>query len=267
MKKHITAVLMFIAMIAVSTTSRADDVEISEDGTTQIVTLLPTKAKGAWPCMYYYLNSNDELNDIKTDLWAKRCVDESEWTPGIGPFSNSDDQFLTTPWGSDRLPLLVRRHFQLSADDISNLSKCTFYLTCSYDENPKIYLNGTLVWQATGWNDNDYSQATIPSRLKTRLLREGDNVLAVSLTAGAGGGHIDYGLTMTKPYTPTGIDDINVNENANVNDDAIYDLSGRKIADNSAFFSSKASEARIRIKQCALPNGVYIYNGKKYIIK
>ncbi|MBO6216642.1 MAG: leucine-rich repeat protein [Prevotella sp.] len=42
----------------------------------------------------------------------------------------------------------------------------------------------------------------------------------------------------------------NVNANDNVNDDAIYDLNGRKVADNHA-----------------LPKGIYIRNGKKIVVK
>ena len=50
----------------------------------------------------------------------------------------------------------------------------------------------------------------------------------------------------------TGIEDINVNANGNVNrnDDTIYDLSGRKIADNYA-----------------LPKGIYIQAGRKVVVK
>ena len=46
----------------------------------------------------------------------------------------------------------------------------------------------------------------------------------------------------------TGID--NVNGNVNVNNDVIYDLNGRKVADNHA-----------------LPKGIYIKNGKKFVVK
>ena len=42
----------------------------------------------------------------------------------------------------------------------------------------------------------------------------------------------------------------NVSDNANVNNDVIYDLNGRKVADNHA-----------------LPKGIYIKNGKKFVVK
>ena len=83
----------------------------------------------------------------------------------------------------------------LSAADIAALDRSTLTVTCSYDENPRFYLNGTSFWSITGWNDNDYLSRTLTSRHKA-LLKEGDNVLAVSLMQGWGGGHIDYGFTM-----------------------------------------------------------------------
>lgn len=53
----------------------------------------------------------------------------------------------------------------------------------------------------------------------------------------------------------TGIDNVNVNDNAN--DNAIYDLSGRKVADN----------CQLSIVNCQLTKGIYIINGKKIVVK
>ena len=55
----------------------------------------------------------------------------------------------------------------------------------------------------------------------------------------------------------TGIDNVNEDDNANVNDNAIYDLSGRKVADNG----------QLSIINCQLPKGIYIINGKKIVVK
>ncbi|MBO6216850.1 MAG: hypothetical protein J6N73_04285 [Prevotella sp.] len=59
--------------------------------------------------------------------------------------------------------------------------------------------------------------------------------------------------------TPTGINNIEQSDNVQSDDDAIYDLNGRKIADNYAL--------RIKHYAFALPKGVYIYKGKKIVIK
>lgn len=225
--------------------------------------LLPNLDKGPWPCMYYYLNSNDELDALAATYWTGRCVNEDDWASGYGPFSNSQDKFLNTYWGSERLPLLVRRHFTLTAEDMSTMSSSTVTISYSYDENPKIYLNGTLLKQETGWNDNDYATYTLSYSNKTKLLKEGDNVLAVSLSAGAGGGHLDIGITKRKLYIPTGIEHVSssTSDLSRKEEGNIYDLSGRKVADlNLTFPSGKETVG-------ALPKGIYIINGKKVVIK
>ena len=74
----------------------------------------------------------------------------------------------------------------------------------SYDENPTFWLNGTRIATATGWNDNNYANLRF-SNTRKKLLVEGDNVLCVSLQQGAGGGHIDYGLSVTYDPTSTAI--------------------------------------------------------------
>ncbi|UKK49100.1 hypothetical protein L6475_03825 [Prevotella sp. E9-3] len=209
--------------------------------------LLPTLGNGPWPCSYYLLNKNEELSKLNPKQWTGRCVIEDDWAMGYGPFSNSPDMFLTTGWGSDRLPLLIRRHFSLSASDLATINENTYELMCSYDENPKIYLNGTLIWSATGWNDNDYAHYILTKANKA-LLKEGDNVLAVSLTAGNGGGHIDYGLSITKPYVPSRINDTKSVLSSTLSDMNAYDLNGRRI-------SSLATAQK----------GIYIVNGKKII--
>ncbi len=206
--------------------------------------LLSTLDKGEWPCAYYLLNGNDDFSAIAPNDWTGLCIDESDWAFGYGPFSNSRDQFLTTYWGSERQPLLVRRHFFIDEDEMQAIANGLVELTCSYDENPKVYLNGTLIWETNGWNDNDYAHYTL-SETQKKLLHQGDNVLAVSLMAGGGGGHIDYGLFAHQPYTPANIGNpIGFNRTYPV---GIYDLQGRSVG-------------RLQMKR-----GVYIVNGKKLI--
>ncbi len=207
------------------------------------ITLLPGKDSGPWPCAYYLLNSNDELQTLSPADWTSRCTDESDWIAGYGPLSNSPDDFRVTPWGSEVQPLLVRRHFTLTADDMAVISKSTLTLTCSYDENPHFYLNGVSLWSYTGWNDNDYAARQFNSRHMAQL-REGDNVISVSLMQGAGGGHIDFSLTMTRPDTPDGIVGHKTDEDNRQG--AVYSIGG---------------------VQQEHPANIYIKNNKKFIQK
>ena len=219
-----------------------------------VTTLLATLDDGPWPCAYYLLNSNSERSSLSAKDWAGICTDERDWAQAYGPLSNSPDQFRTTFWGSDRQPLLVRRHFTLTADQLASIGSKTVELTCSYDENPKVYLNGKMLWQASGWNDNDYAHYKL-SNAQKQWLREGDNVVAVSLQTGNGGGHIDLGLSITAPYVPTTIHeiyDLRIYDLPSVYD-AIYDLQGRRI------------DHQIVNSQSVNSKSLYIINGKKVI--
>ena len=216
----------------------------------RVVELLPTLGAGPWPCCYYLLNSNDELNALSARDWTGRCVDEADWAWGYGPLSNSRDQFLVSYWGSERQPLLLRRHFQLTAGQLDQALEGTIELSCSYDENPKVYLNGTLIWQADGWNDNNYAHCQLTDAQK-QLLREGDNVVAVSLMAGYGGGHIDLGLASTIIEQPTAIDrHPPINTHPSTPATQIYNLRGQRLSTPLAH----------------LPKGIYVSQGKKILI-
>ena len=192
---------------------------------TTTVSLLETKDKGPWSCVYYFLNNNEELAKIEPKDWAGHCVDESDWIFGVGPLSNSYDPFRVTHWASEVQPLLLRRHFTLTAEDVAALAQSTVTLTCSYDENPHFYLNGKSLWSLSGWNDNDYVSRTFTSRHKA-LLREGDNVLAVSLTQGVGGGHIDFGLIITRPEHTDAIESLQPDCKKN---ETVYNLCGIEV--------------------------------------
>lgn len=214
-----------------------------------VETYLGTVSDGEWPCAYYILNYNSDIAVADNAKWYGIEEDESDWIHGIGPFSNDFNMFYITEWPSQVRPILVRRHFVI--DDISAFTDDShIFFTCSYDENPVAYLNGKRLWSASGWNDNNYATVELTASQKKWLL-EGDNVLAVSLMQGGGGGHIDYGLYAELPYDlPDGIHPT-VSDNNSVCDNRVYDLFGR-------FVSSTLD---------GLDKGIYIFNGKKVFVK
>lgn len=209
---------------------------------------LSTVESGAWNCHYYILNYNDDIAVAESKDWASVEEDESDWIEGVGPFSNDQNMFYTTEWPSQVRPILIRRHFTLDSETIESINTGNMQLSCSYDENPKVYLNGKLIWSATGWNDNNYAQYSLTEEDK-QLLREGDNVLAVSLTQGGGGGHIDYGLSIVESYDASEI--VTPIVNIRPTDTRIYDLSGHYMGESTK----------------ELDNGIYIINGKKQLIR
>lgn len=210
---------------------------------------LPTVASGAWDCAYYYPNYNEDLDVAVKGQWFALEEDEEDWIKGVGPFSVDENMFYTTEWPSTVRPILVRRHFTLTAADLQAISSGTLKFTCSYDEYPTAYLNGNKLWSATGWNDNDYAEHTVDADMKKNL-RVGDNVLAVQLQQGSGGGHIDYGLYLSSKYVPTSIGNAAAAAQKSVEDGRIYDLSGRSLGTSAG----------------KLQRGIYIKNGKKYVV-
>lgn len=207
-------------------------------GQTETKHLLPTMEGGPWECLYYLPNTNTDLNAAVKAKWYATTEDESDWAKGHGPFSSERDAFFYTPWGSSLRPLLVRRHFTLTEEDLASIKSVK--LLISYDENPKVYLNGTQIYSASGWSDSNYATMTLTSSQRKKLV-EGDNVIAVSLMQGGGSGHLDFGLDIT--FTPTAIGEV-TEEKAFV-PTTVYNLAG------------------YRVEQ--MQRGVNIVNGKKII--
>lgn len=166
-------------------------------------TFLNSVGEGTWPCRYYFLNRNSDISKAESHKWYSPDEDEADWIVGIGPFSNDRNIFFTTEWASQERPILIRRHFNITADELKELATGNGELifSCSYDENPKVYLNGVKIWETSGWNDNDYKDVRLTDDQR-KLIHEGDNLIAVSLTQGGGGGHVDFNLRLVKPYDP-----------------------------------------------------------------
>lgn len=182
--------------------------------------------EGSWPCLFYELNYNTDISPAEKAKWYALGEDESYWREGYGPFSIDQNKFLVTQWQSTVHPILIRRHFTLTADDLAKIAIGVVNLTYSYDENPKFWLNGTLITSASGWNDDNYATLRL-SAARKRLLVEGDNVLCVSLQQGDGGGHIDYGLSVTYDPLDDGVSGVEAEGEA---DDAMYNLMGQRIS-------------------------------------
>lgn len=182
--------------------------------------------EGSWPCLFYELNYNSDITLAERAKWYALDEDESYWREGIGPFSIDASKFLVTQWQSTIHPILIRRHFTLTAEDIAKIEIGAVTLTYSYDENPKFWLNGRQLVSATGWNDDNY--ATLPfNSTRKKYFVEGDNVLCVSLQQGAGGGHIDYGLSVR--YNPMH-DGISAQDSDFKDDTETYNLLGQRIS-------------------------------------
>ena len=235
--------LLLLVLLTLATAAR------SADNITEYLLDTVDSGEGSWPCLFYELNYNTDITLAERGKWYSADEDESYWREGIGPFSIDGGKFLVTQWQSTIHPILIRRHFTLTAEDLVKIEIGVVNMEYSYDENPTFWLNGTRIATATGWNDDNYATLRFTNARK-KLLVEGDNVLCVSLQQGAGGGHIDYGLSVTYDPTHTAIDEIGEDPDGEGNE-AWYDLSGRQIT-NGPLTEGKS-------------HGIVITRGKKMI--
>ena len=231
--KHIPLLFLFMATNAIR----------SAEIVTEYYLDTVDSGEGFWPCLFYELNYNTDLSLAERAKWYSLEEDESYWREGFGPFSIDENKFLVTQWQSSVHPILIRRHFTLTAEDLLKISIGVVNLTYSYDEYPTFWLNGTKLYSTSGWNDNNYATFRVPNARKS-LLVEGDNVLCVSLRQGEGGGHIDYGLSVTYDATHTDIGLVSPEED----EGQVYNLQGQAV--NSKSYS-----------------GIIITQGKKIINK
>lgn len=137
------------------------------------------------------LGASDEVN-YKADYteskpnsgWEKIGFDSSSWKKGQAPFSD-DKKEAKTIWKSNNL--WYRRSFDLGNKDLKKM-----YLKLRHDDNVVVYLNGTKIHEAEGWNHN-FLYIPIDQNI-TNQLKLKDNVLAIEIKNTGGGQWLDAGI-------------------------------------------------------------------------
>lgn len=208
---------------------------------------------GFWDC--YYQTVSIKNGTISDDWYKTSYTEDDTWTAGKGPFENYNyNTYIanSTKWeDSYDTYLYVRRHFTLTQEQVDNIGKIWLWIT--YDQAPVVYVNDVKVMNVSGWmNNHKYTS----KMLDTIKLNVGDNVIAcrVGEAGSYGDQFLDIGLyyTLNKELA-TGIslpdDSVQDTGRKSVYNDKWYDLTGRQLA-------KKPTKA-----------GIYIYNGRKIVIK
>lgn len=125
--------------------------------------------------------------DTPPDNWMEVGFNDSRWDIGQAPFG-AERNLQNTEWTTNQI--FIRTQFDVDAADIKDLIKATFMVF--HDEDVKIYLNGELALERTGYL-TDYKYFDFDHS----LLHEGVNTLAVSCTQTVGGQLIDVGIYVT----------------------------------------------------------------------
>jgi len=162
--------------------------------TVQKTTVLETRAEG-WR---YVINQTPAAN------WYEKNFNDSSWSVGKAGFGSINNP--GTSWTGDNSSIWIRKKFNI--DDISKLSGMKLSLEIFYDESPVVYLNGTKIYEASGYV-TDYLTVPLTAE-QASLLVQGENVIAISARNTYGGLYIDAGITAVPASAPISFEGINV---------------------------------------------------------
>ncbi|WP_342645406.1 DUF4965 domain-containing protein [Mucilaginibacter sp. CSA2-8R] len=115
--------------------------------------------------------------------WTKPDFDDNSWKTGTGPFGDAKDRF-PTQWLKN---IWLRREFMLTETEVNQL-----VLKLDHDDNVDVYLNGTKIYNKTGWTQ-DYSLIKLDEKYN-KALKKGKNVIAIRCINTSGGASLDVGL-------------------------------------------------------------------------
>ncbi len=137
--------------------------------------LLPSAAeqKGMWS----FLDGQPDTG------WELPGHNDSNWSTGLGGFGTAitPGAIVGTVW--DNSDIWLRRKFEVAA-----VPKSAF-LKIHHDEDAQVYLNGKPLWSFKG-----YRTGYILVKFDPKLIKKGQNVLAIHCHQTTGGQYIDAGI-------------------------------------------------------------------------
>jgi hypothetical protein len=139
-------------------------------------TILPATDEMPWHCKYTETEPSGDWTNVK--------YEDSTWNTGPAPFTDDKKQAKTLWTSKD---IWVRRIFTLNDLNVDRL-----VLKLYHDDNVEVYLNGTEVYNVTGWT-SDFKLIPLKDKFKNKL-RNGENVIAIHCANTAGGSWLDVGL-------------------------------------------------------------------------
>jgi len=151
---------------------------------TKLLAIAPMGNKGG-----YYAKTRTSLTSAMTDTWMNLDFSETGWKTEKGPWgSKSEYPYIQTAWGGNNTDYYIRRHVELTADDLRN----DLWVIYSHDDKCEAYVNGVqIVATKEEWHQNVKVHLTGAARAS---LVEGDNVIAFHVHNTSGGAQADIGL-------------------------------------------------------------------------
>ncbi len=123
--------------------------------------------------------------------WQGVNFADSAWQNSYGGFGHKDgwENKIATQWTTS--DIYLRTKFVCDNTDFSKAE-----LVIHYDNDTQVYLNGKPLWDGRGWNDS-YQGFDITTQTK-KLLKKGNNTLAVHTHQDAGGQFIDLAVLVAR---------------------------------------------------------------------
>lgn len=145
-------------------------------------------ARSAAPADWSYTTSDPGPD------WSNPGFDASAWQPGKGLFGATPAFTVATDWQD--ADIWLRAGFQLAA------KPSRFALSFLHDDGLEVFVNGTQVLQAPGWN-GDYEETLADAVAGAAVI--GKNTLAVHCHNDQGPQFVDVGLYALDQPVPTGL--------------------------------------------------------------
>jgi hypothetical protein len=139
-------------------------------------TVLPASDEKAYTVKY--------TTDAPAAGWEKAGFADAGWKSGTAPFGDGQ---ATTQWKTK--DLWTRRTFDLTTTDFNNLK-----LKIMHDDDTEVYLNGVKIYSCACFNGK-----FIDVPVDNKVLRKGQNILAIHVKNNVGGQWLDAGLIYEKP--------------------------------------------------------------------
>ena len=210
--------------------------------------ILPWGKDEAWAMRYrhYELDGYEgPAVDANGKRWTDVGYDDAAWETLNGPMASEGISYSSYNyvWVGENNCFCLRRTFTMSVVDDADY---TFLM--QHDDDIKVYLNGQLAVEESGWTDERVSIYPIPSD----AFVEGENTLAIYIQQNQGGAFLDYAIEAEVKATRVTLSEENltlkINEEAQLNAvvDGTTSTIAWSVADNTVAWVTQEGKVRGR---------------------